>query len=160
TRQRRTFESWNTYLLDESGRSLEPLLSVKWDAGAGELHVVRAILSYAHEAYDAGGNVILTREVRKWVRELVGTLRLTPPRPDSSIDLANLLFRTVVGTRLPLTSLEAPLPGYSLGLLGYVPRCRRPGAGPMTSPRELIDYGLTDDINWVQRVKLLELVLR
>jgi hypothetical protein len=161
TRQKRVFESWNVYLLGDGGRSAEPLLSVKWDADAGELHVVRAILSYIHEGYNAGGNVILTREVSKWVRELVGTIPFTLRRPgDVFSELPWLLFRAVVGTsRLPLTSVEAPLPAFSLGELGYFPTAS-PGAGPMTSPRELIERGLNEEIPWLDRVKLLELVLR
>jgi hypothetical protein len=162
TRQRHTFESWNVYLLGDECRSPEPLLSVKWDAAAGEAHVVRAVLAYVQEAYDAGGNVILTREVRKWVRELVGTLPVPLPHPGRVTDpLAELLFRAVVGTsRLPLTSLEAPLPAFSLGELGYFPASYRPGAGAMTSSRELTEHGLVAEINWLGRVKLLELLLR
>src|SRR5262252_7028801 len=44
TRERRTFEAWNIYSIDDFGRSTEPLLSVKLDAESGEIHVVRAIL--------------------------------------------------------------------------------------------------------------------
>jgi hypothetical protein len=163
TRQRRTFESWNIYLLGEEGRSSEPLLSVKWDAAGGEIHVVRAILSYAHEGYDSGGNVILTREVRKWVRELVGTNPFPLRRPGRSrfvTSTSDLLFRAVVGTRLPLTSIEAPLPAFSLGELGYFPATTRSGTEPMTSCRELIAEGLTPEFSGLERVKLLELVLR
>jgi hypothetical protein len=162
TRQRRTFEAWNVYLVASAGRSTEPLLSVKWDAAAGELHVVRAILSYVHEAYDAGGNVIQTREVRKWVRELVGTVPLTPGRPDYlRAELTGLLFRAVVGaSRLPLTSVEAPLPAFSFGELGYFPGADRAAAGPMASPRELIERGLTKASTRPEGVKLLELLLR
>jgi hypothetical protein len=156
TRLERTFKSWNLYLANREGRSAEPLLSVKWDADAGEVHVVRAVLSYVHEGYDAGGNVILSREVRKWVRELVGTIGRGELRPE----LPGLLFRAVIGTsRLPLTSLEAPLPGFALGELGYFPRCR-PGGGAMSSPRELIERGLSAELDWLERVKLLELLLR
>src|SRR4051794_5681695 len=41
TRQRRTFEAWNVYQRGPEGRSGEPVLSLKLDAAAGELHVVR-----------------------------------------------------------------------------------------------------------------------
>ena len=124
TRQTMTFESWNIYRTGEGGRSAEPLLAVKWDEAGGRLHVVRAVLSYAHEGYDAGDNVILTREVRKWVRELVGTADLAASDDARELrdELTDLLFRAVVGTsRLPLTSVEAPLPAFSLGELGYFP---------------------------------------
>ncbi len=162
TRQRRTFESWNVYLLGAEGRSAEPLLSVKWDLAAGELHIVRAVLCYVHEGYDAGGNVMLTREVGKWVRELVCTLPFTlrRPPPSAGFGIHSLLFRAVIGTsRLPLTSVEAPLPGFSLGELGYFPQSQE-AAGPMTSPRELIERGLVGACSFLERVKLLELMLR
>ncbi len=157
TRERRLFESWNVYLLGDEGRSGEPLLSVKWDAEAGQVHVVRAILSYVHEGYDAGDNVILSREVRRWVRELVGTAELDR----LGEELPGLLFRAVVGTsRLPLTSVEAPLPAFSLGELGYFFRQDGRDYGPMTAPQELIDRGLSARSTWSQQVKLLEAVLR
>src|SRR5205809_5884632 len=72
TRERRTFEAWNVYQLTDAGRSGEPLLSLKWDHDANQIHVVRGLDSYVHEGYDAGGGVFLSRERRKWVRELVG----------------------------------------------------------------------------------------
>jgi hypothetical protein len=122
TRQKRDFKSWNIYLREGGDRASQPVLSVKWDAARDELHVVRAVLSYVHEGYDAGGNVILTREVRKWVRELVGTVPLREPGRTPG-EVRDLLFRAVVGTsRLPLTSLEAPLPAFTLGRLGYFPQ--------------------------------------
>src|SRR5262249_40121862 len=62
TRQRQTFESWNIYRVDTGGRSAEPILGVKLDAGAGILHVTRAVLCHAWEAYSDGGHVIQSRE--------------------------------------------------------------------------------------------------
>src|SRR5215470_15453817 len=58
TRERRPFEAWNIYSIDEFGRSTEPLLSIKLDPERTELHVVRAILCYAWEAYESGENII------------------------------------------------------------------------------------------------------
>src|SRR5579884_968219 len=75
TREQRAFRAWNVFSKDDTGRSAEPLLSVKLDGGAGAIHVVRAVYCYAWEGYDAGGNVYQSRETRKWVRELVGTIR-------------------------------------------------------------------------------------
>src|SRR5262245_25367231 len=67
TRHRRGFEAWSAYVVDQDGGySDEPLLSVKYDATAGTIHVTRAILCHAHESYDSGSNVIQTREVVKW----------------------------------------------------------------------------------------------
>lgn len=110
TRERRTFESWSVFIVGAN----EALISLKFDPATDEWHVTRAILSYAHEAYEEG-SAILTRETQKWVRELVGTTT------DTS-NLSKLVFQAVVGTsRLPLMSLEAPLPQFALGQLGYEP---------------------------------------
>ena len=125
TRERRTFEAWNIYGIDEFGRSTEPLLSVKLDAETGEVHVVRAILCYAWEAYEASPNVIESRETTKWVRELVGTIEISKltTSAQSTERISDTLFRAVIGTsRLPLVSVEAPLPTFSLGRLAYL--CR------------------------------------
>jgi hypothetical protein len=151
TRERRTFEAWSVYGIDENGRSTEPLLSLRLDAETQQLHVVRAILCYAWEAYDAGNNVILSRETKKWVRELVGTIGPEVLRVGREHDTGTVgeflrmevicaLFQAVIGTsRLPLTSIEAPLPSFSLGRLGYFYLINRAVAGPMRSWRELVD---------------------
>lgn len=141
TRQRRTFEAWNVYLIADGTRAPEPLLSVKLDAPAGQVHVVRAIHCYAWEGYDAGDNVILSRETKKWVRELVGTIDLAAfTSGDDLLDeIICQLFQAVVGTsRLPLTSVEAPLPAFTFGELAYG---YRPDAGaePMRSYGELVE---------------------
>ncbi|HYV38950.1 MAG TPA: hypothetical protein VE988_24915 [Gemmataceae bacterium] len=121
TRQQRIFSSWNIFGEDETGRSGEPLLSVKLDRERSELHVVRGLLCYVWEGYDSGGNVYLSREVQRWTQELVGTLSLrTTQTQDLSGELSRLLYHAVVGTsRLPLTSVQTPLPAWSLGRLGY-----------------------------------------
>src|SRR5262245_23180022 len=66
TRQTKTFQEWNLYLVDETGRSGEPLLSLKLDHAERQLHVVRALLCHVWEAYDSGGNVIQSRETIRW----------------------------------------------------------------------------------------------
>ncbi len=164
TRQERCFRAWNVFLEDAAGRSAEPLLSVKWDTAPGEIHVVRAIQCYAWEGYDAGGNVYLSRETRKWVRELVGTVRLAEmtSADDLRDELVCRLFQAVVGTsRLPLTSVEAPLPAFSLGGLAY---CYRPSlsgvALPMRTYEELAHCYRDVALAPVERAKLLEAVLR
>src|SRR5205814_2555336 len=86
----------------------------------------RGLEVYAWEGYDSGGGVILSRERRKWTRELVGTVRLSQFADAEELidELACLLFLAVVGTsRLPLHSVEAPLPDFSNGRLFY---CYRP----------------------------------
>src|SRR6266446_5960549 len=125
TRERRQFEAWNIFWVDAEGRSAEPILSVKWHKDEGQLHVVRAFYCYAWEGYHAGDNVYLSRETQKWVRELVSTIHLDQFRDIEEVldELICRLFQAVVGaSRLPLTSVEAPLPEFSLGELAYAYR--------------------------------------
>jgi hypothetical protein len=161
TRLRRSFETWNLFLVEGGVRSAEPVLSAKLDSGAGQVHVVRALHCYAWEGYDSGGGVYLSRETRKWVRELAGTIDLAGlgGAEEFRDELVCRLFLAVVGTsRLPLTSLEAPLPAFSLGDLAY---CYRSGAtgGPMRSFPELAALPQGVDLAPVERAKLLETLL-
>jgi hypothetical protein len=121
TRIMEIFESWNVFLIQDGTRSGEPVLSLKLDAERSELHVVRGLLCWTWEGYHAGDNVYLSREVPRWLRELVGTLELQGQGGSELHEaLATWLFRAAVGlSRLPLTSVEAPLPGFSLGELAY-----------------------------------------
>jgi hypothetical protein len=167
TRLRQSFETWNVYRDEPAGRAAEPFLSIKLDTAGERLHVVRALEVYAWEGYHAGGNVYLSRETRKWVRELVGSIPLARfENLDTFRDeLIGLLFHAVVGTsRLPLTSLEAPLPDFSLGTLAYAYRARSPDgvepAGPRRSFQDLLTHALSAELAWVEKAKLLEVVLR
>ena len=121
TRERATFEAWNVFLMEDGVRSAEPLLSLKL-AESGTIYVVRGLECHVWEGYDAGGNVFLSRERRKWVRELVATLHLDhlPDLNTLRDELICSLFHAVIGTsRLPLSSVEAPLPLFSVGELFY-----------------------------------------
>ncbi len=164
TRKRRVFEAWNVFLLGPDGRSAESILSLKLDFDAGQIHVLRAVHCYVWEGYDAGGNVYLSRETTKWVRELLGTVDL---KRFNSLDelrdeLICRLFDAVVGTcRLPLTSMEAPLPVFSFGQLAYFYRSELPqGSRVMRGYEELISAGLNTGLAWREKIKLLETVLR
>jgi hypothetical protein len=163
TRQRRTFEAWNVYQVEAGGRSEEPVLSVKYDPAADAVHVTRALYCYAWEGYDAGGNVYLSRETRKWVRELVGTIRLEQLADAEELrdELSCRLFQAVVGTsRLPLTSVEAPLPAFSLGQLAYCYRPAAPaGAGPLRSWEALARLRQEAELAPIEEAKLLETLL-
>jgi hypothetical protein len=138
SRQRCTFESWNVCALPDHDPAAAPpgrcpglpwsalsglpcLLSLKLDAGAGRLHVVRGVEGYAWEGYDAGGNVYQSREVRKWLRELIATFDLAEFDDPGEFreELGCALGRAVTGVRLPLMPTEAPLPAYSFGELFY-----------------------------------------
>jgi hypothetical protein len=162
TRRRQRFAAWNVHLLDGHGEpSNEPLISVRHDAAAGVVFVTRAVLCHCHERYDAGGNVIETRETVRWQRELVGTIRLEAYATcgEFADELACLLFEAVVGTsRLPLTSLEAPLPAFALGQFGYI---YRPDAKRrMREPGDLLTLLSDQPLAEIERVKLTELFLR
>lgn len=162
TRRRQIFEAWNVYTVERGTRSDEPLLSVKLDVDEALLHVTRAVLCHVHEPFDAGG-VIETREVERWVPELVGTLRLDLFRDLAEFqdELTCRLFQAVVGTsRLPLTSLEAPLPAFTLGRLAYFSRPEWDATASMRTPCELLERGLGNHLGWIEKAKLLETYLR
>lgn len=165
TRERRRFEAWNLYAHDEQGWSVEPLLSAKLDAAAGVVHVVRAVHCYVWEGYHAGDNVYRSREIRKWVRELVGTAILGDFADLDELrdELICLLFHAVVGTsRLPLTSVEAPLPAFSFGQLAYCYRAMLPDTQrfqPMTAAVQLT-ANLQRELARPEPVKLLEALIR
>src|SRR5262245_43032113 len=135
TRQEATFESWNVHLVGPGGPSPEPIVSLKLGAGP-RLFVVRAVDSYVQEGYDSGGGVYLTREARRWARELVASF--DPARFDDlghlREEVAAAVGRAIVGSRLPLTSVEAPLPFFTFGRLFYLDS---PSGGD--SPRPLGD---------------------
>ncbi|HVS34804.1 MAG TPA: hypothetical protein VMS17_04425, partial [Gemmataceae bacterium] len=104
-----------------------------------------------------------SRERRKWVRELVGAVSTAdfPDAADLHRELICLLFHAVVGSsRLPLTSVEAPLPAFSFGQLLYCHGIGEVSGGAVRSWRQLAD-AICDDrpLNPLERVKLLEAFL-
>ena len=164
TRLSQTFESWDIYRVDGDSRSTEPLLSLLLDESGSELHVVRGLLCYVWEGYDSGGNVILSRETTRWVRELTGTIHLKEFTHAEELrdELICRLFRAVVGaSRLPLTSVEAPLPAFSLGELAYFYRPGLPpeSPGPMRSWAELLEGTRGTGLGRSEQAKLLETLL-
>ncbi len=127
TRERQQFTAWALF----DGADDEPLLAIRWDAAGGFAHVTRSILSRVTEGYDAGGGVFESREIVRRVRELVGTVDLSAIATAGRLRdrLAELLLLGVVGmSRLPLTSVDGPLPEFSLGKLAYA---YRPVADPL-----------------------------
>jgi hypothetical protein len=161
-----TFESWNLFLNNAGGRSGEPLLSVKLNGAGGQLYITRAVYCYAWETYDRGDNVILSRETKKWVRELVGTVSIKhlASLEEFRDEIICRVFQAVVGTsRLPLTSVESPLPQFSGGELAYFYHARagsgQTEVGPLRSYQELIGKGLTGELAWIEKAKLLETLL-
>jgi hypothetical protein len=156
TRETAVFESWHVYLTQDRERSTVPLLSVLLDAERGQVHIVRGLYCWTWEGYHSGDNVYLSREVPRWTRELVGSVDLATC--SERADLPLWIFRAVVGlSRLPLTSVEAPLPGFSLGLLAYF--WNKDAPRPLTTWQELLAAG---DTAWspMVRTKWLEFLLR
>jgi hypothetical protein len=154
TRQEKNLESWNLFLIEHGTRSTEPLLSIRVDWGERQLHVVRAIHCQVWEGYDSGGGVFLSRETTRWVRELTGTIQLDEMADSTELldELVSQVFHAVVGaSRLPLTSIETPLPDFSLGRLAYC----FVGSG-LPDQREQVRR---EDLNRLERVKLLECLL-
>lgn len=163
TRQERSFLAWTLTQQTEQGPADRPLMALLWDAPRQELHVVRSLLCHVWESYDDGGNVIQSREASKWLMELIGTL--TPAEFADTEELRDevicRLWQAVVGTsRLPLTSLEAPLPAFVLGQLAYVYRPGSKDNGPLRHWRELIEQAWSPDLGRREQAKLLESVLR
>ncbi len=162
SREERTFLSWHVRPAEEGA---EPLLSVKLDVHAEQIHVVSGLLCHSHEAYDSGGSVILSREVLRWKRELVGTIELArfTSLDEMRDELICLLWQAMVGTsRLPLTSVEAPLPTFTFGQLAYAYRAGQSEDRLMKPMRdyELIHEGLQPGLAWREQAKLLETILR
>jgi hypothetical protein len=164
TRVRQRFERWALFhpqQLAESGQPAEePLLALYLDEEQGEVHVVRALLCYVVEGYDAGGQVILDREVQGWSAELVDTLQLGEfPDLETLRDaLIEHLFHAVAGSRLPLTSVETPLPDFTFGKLFYCYRAACDSDGPLRSWRELLV--LRDGLGDEETAKWLEFLVR
>ncbi len=127
TRERAFFECWHVTF---DPRGAQPLISIRWQAERRQLHVTRQILTHGFAAYEESPGVILSRPTEKWVEELVGTLDVEQLETDElPAELATLVYLAVVGiSRLPITSLESPLPSFSLGQLAYLPDL--PATGP------------------------------
>ncbi len=159
TRQAKTFLAWNVFGPDAT----EPILSVKFDLHDRTIHVVRSLLTYAWTAID-NADVIESAETIAWSRELVGSIALADVIDISELrdEIACLVWQAFVGTsRLPLTSVEAPLPAYVLGQSHFV----------ASNVGEAIEHAIADwhillenatkqPLAWIERVKLIEFLLR
>lgn len=159
TREEVEFDSWHVYLDSDEERSTAPLISLRWQRASGQLHVVRQILTHGFEAYEDEPGVILTRPAQKWLPELIGTLASDLAPGDWQAELEQLMFLAVVGTsRLPITSLESPLPAFSLGELAYLPTMH--GQQVWDDPRELLAVVLGSEMALVYQTTALEIAVR
>ncbi len=160
-RQVTDFESWNVFLDDVELTSLAPLASVLWQHEHRRVYVARRILTHGFEAYEDSPGVILSRPTQKWVAELVGTIELEGlGNAALERELATYVLLAVIGTsRLPITSLESPLPGFSLGQLGYVPGLAE-SDDAWRDPPDFLRAALVGERPIVHQVKALETALR
>lgn len=161
TREKRTFESWNIWQGDTAGTPQEPMISVKLDLPGRRIHVTRSIACRGHESYTEG-NAILSRENVRRVRELVGSIDLDRLATCTQIqdELTALLFFAIVGaSRLPLTSLEAPLPAFTFGQLAYC-FCGDTDDPPIESPEDLVRLALRLNLSPLEMSRALEAALR
>jgi hypothetical protein len=160
-RESAEFEAWNLFLDNNHETSAVPLISIKWQPKSQRLFVVRQILTHGFEAYEDSPAVILSRPVQKWVCELVGTIEVGHfGRAALPAELARYVFLAVIGSsRLPITSLESPLPAFSLGQLGYLANlsgsCREE-----SDPIAFLRSALAGDHTAVEQAKALETALR
>lgn len=117
TRERRTFLTWNL-LQVEAGVPAAPLLSLLLDDDA--VHVTRDIKCRVWRPVDGEGGIV-AEQATAWTRELVGSV--SRGDPDLPAEVQTLIRLAIIGaSRLPLTSLEAPMPQFMFGQLMYVPR--------------------------------------
>jgi hypothetical protein len=160
TREQKSFLSWHMFESNETHPATESTISVKLNVHERVIHVTRGFPAYVWEGFDAGGGVIESREVVKWTRELVGTMQLGDFTNLDGVrdELICLIWSAIVGTsRLPLTSVEAPLPAYSFGQLHYVYRSDAPNQA-IAEAEQLRAAGTF--LSRVERIKLLEFCLR
>ncbi|MEK6234353.1 MAG: hypothetical protein N2C14_06555, partial [Planctomycetales bacterium] len=157
--QERSFESRYVFLVRERTPSKHPVLMIKFNDAA--VFVARVILVHGHEAHDDDRGMIVTRPVIKPQTELVG--EIDPRTVDAKTlrgAVCELLFKAVVGiSRLPVTSIESPLPEFSLGELFYLPSEISPTT-PIHEPRDLIAAASARDMPLEHRAKVLEFALR
>ncbi len=161
TREERSFLTWHVVESIDGVLAAEPTISVKLDVHIRQIHVTRGFQAYVWEGIEAAG-VIESREAIQWTRELVGTIFLEQFAELESVrdELNCLLWQAVVGTsRLPLTSVEAPLPAYTFGQLHYRHRAEA-GDQPVTSWEQLVAGFRDADLGAAEPIKILEFVLR
>lgn len=172
TRRQATFCAWEVFVDDEQPAA-GPTISILFEVAEEKLHVTRGYLVYGHEAYEEEPNVILTRETRLWCRELVSTIDLKrldlKASRGTTLDDARvrwLLERSVwiavIGSsRLAITSLESPLPDFSLGRLAYLPSTSKPTSDtPPRSPEDLCRRAVEDGGKLPVVAKTIEFALR
>lgn len=160
TRQTQRFAAWHLFV-DAGEAVAEPLTSLRWQADEGRVYVTRQILCRGFEAYEDEPGVIRSRPVEKWSAELVGTAQVDPDRSAAlAAELSRLVYLAIVGTsRLPITSLETPLPAFSLGQIAYLPQLAN-GPQPWTDPLGFLAAAMAGAESVEYQARALEMALR
>ena len=160
TRLRKSFESWNVHV----DASVAPVISVRYDQPEARIHVTRNILTHVWAPYGDQRHVVQIYETRRWLPELIGTIELSliADRFGLQQQISRLVLLAVVGTsRLPTTSLQSPLPQFSLGQFGYFPALDSSNVDDILSdPMELLGRATEASVSSRDRASLLEMSLR
>ncbi len=120
-------------------------ISLRTSAAEGRVYVTRELWIQGEETYEPAPNVIDTRPALVLERELVGTIDLSRFADADSLaaELERYVLLALTGTsRLPITSVESPLPAFSFGRWGYLPGGRTPPASPIDEPSRWIERGV------------------
>lgn len=167
TREMRSFAIWDLMFRWPDEGMEQPLVSFLFESSTDVVHVTRSILVYGWEAFESAPHVIESREVKLWRRELVGSISVNKSPPQIEQELTQDLHLAIVGTsRLPITSLESPLPAFSLGRLAYFARLNKSDENVakvgtwVKSADELIARSLAVVETIADQARLLEVVLR
>lgn len=166
TRQIKPFQSWNVFLDRLEATTDTPLLSLKWDPSNARLYVVRNILSHAWETHESRPKVIEARPTQCWLPELVATIPTSPEIDDRCMIqmIHDACSQAVLGgSRLPITSLESPLPAYTFGNFSFFPVDHGPSPlKTLSHPTQVIDqWWAAEDLPSLNtHYRVLETVLR
>jgi hypothetical protein len=155
------FETWNVFLDEGSEPAAGAVLGILWYHADARMHVVRRILTHGFTTYEDSPGVILSRPAEKWQAELVGTIDVEQlGRKSLEEELGRLLYLAVVGTsRLAITSLESPLPDFSLGRLSYLPSLAG-SAEPMRDACAFLREAFLGSDELEEQARALETALR
>lgn len=138
------------------------VISIRWTSPEGPIYVTREHWVQAEETYEPAPNVIDTRPALVLQRELVGTIDVRQMADTAALaaELARYVQLAVTGTsRLPITSVESPLPAFSFGRLSYAPSAAGQGE-PVSDPVVWIERGLAAAASMEDQARTLELALR
>lgn len=171
TRQTKKFSSWNVFLelshlSDDEERTgpSSPLISIKLDSSLETVFITRNILTRTWESYEPRTNIIESRPALRWLPELVATVDLAnvTDRESAIGQVARGISFSLEGTsRLPITSVEAPLPDHALGQFAYFPGDSDCGsAEPIHDLELLLQRHVQKRSPRKQRASVLETMLR